>query len=76
MPLRGPRLAHVVVCLQLLHLVESGGGEVLDDEAVEAVRIGAPSGGQGLLKRKTAVWKDLWVSLRMRGGGREPLFCP
>jgi hypothetical protein len=48
-PLRGPHLAHPVVRPQLLHLVASGCGKVLDDEAVEAVRTGAPRGGKGLL---------------------------
>ena len=48
LPLRGPHLAHAVVLPQLLHLLEGWGGEVLDDEAVEAIRTGAPMGGQGL----------------------------
>jgi len=48
LPFRGPHLADTVVRPQLLHLVESGGGEVLDNEAV-AIRTGTTRGSQGLL---------------------------
>ncbi len=44
--LSGPHLGHALVLPELLHLLQGGCGEVLDNEALGP--FGAPSLGQGL----------------------------